>query len=193
MNYLTHIYFSGANRQRQIGNFIGDAVKGNAYQNYPTNIRNGILLHRKIDDFSDKHPLVKEAVKILKEPFGRYAAVLTDIYFDHFLAAHFKQYAHMSLRRFTWGFYTGAIINYYHLPKRIRQFLWHFILTNRLYRYASKEGIQESLEIMVTYKNLQISPPEAIAFLTAHYDELYGLFLRFLPDLEEMCQKELEK
>ena len=47
----------------------------------------------------------------------------------------------------------------------VHGFLWHFILTNRLGRYASPEGIRQSLEIMVTYRNLQVSPPEAVAYL----------------------------
>ena len=48
MNYLAHIYLSGKNRQIQIGNFVGDAVKGKAYNSYPDFFRKGILLHRLI-------------------------------------------------------------------------------------------------------------------------------------------------
>ena len=61
MNYLAHIYLSGKNRQIQIGNFVGDAVKGKAYNSYPDFFRKGILLHRLIDSFADTHPAVKEA------------------------------------------------------------------------------------------------------------------------------------
>ena len=45
MNYLAHIFLSGDNRRVQIGNFVGDAVKGRAYENYPSGFREGILLH----------------------------------------------------------------------------------------------------------------------------------------------------
>ncbi len=35
MNYLAHIFLSGSNRKVQLGNFVGDAVKGSSYKNYP--------------------------------------------------------------------------------------------------------------------------------------------------------------
>lgn len=188
MNYLAHIYLSGDNRLVQIGNFVGDAVKGNTYNDYPEAVRYGILLHREIDDFADHHPVVKEAVLLLKETFGRYSGVLVDIYFDHFLAVDFKQYSGVPLRGFASRFYFALVLNYACLPPRFKNFLWHFILTNRLYKYASVAGIQESLGIMATYKKLPVDPVVAAGFLASHYAELRVLFRRFFPDLEVMCQ-----
>ena len=57
MNYLAHIYLSGANRKVAVGNFIGDFVKGNSYDIYPLSFQKGILLHREIDHFTDTHPI----------------------------------------------------------------------------------------------------------------------------------------
>ena len=66
MNYLAHIFLSGNNRKVQIGNFVGDAVKGRTYENYPSGFREGILLHREIDDYTDHHPVVREAIDMLR-------------------------------------------------------------------------------------------------------------------------------
>lgn len=191
MNYLAHIFLSGENREIQIGNFVGDAVKGRAYDDYPPAFREGILLHRAIDDYTDHHPLVKEAVSLSREEFGRYAGVLTDIYFDHFLAVGFREYSGRSLRSFALGFYGGLVLNYRHLPERFKGFLWHFILTNRLVRYASVPGIRRSLEIMVEYKHLGVDPERAIRFLEENRERLKDLFERFLPDVREMCREKL--
>lgn len=191
MNYLAHIFLSGDNRRVQIGNFIGDAVKGEAFRQYPPGFREGILLHRKIDDFADHHPLVKEAVHLGRPHFGRYSAVVTDIFFDHFLAVDFREYAGISLQGFAWGFYGAMVRNYTRLPGRIQGFLWHFILTNRLRRYASPEGIRQSLEIMAAYRNLQVSPSEAVAYLEQHREEWHALFREFFPEVQEMCRREL--
>ena len=92
MNYLAHIFLSGNDRCIQIGNFIGDGVKGDGYKQYPRKFQQGILLHREIDAFSDRHPLVREAVGIGRETFGRYSAVVNDILFDYFLASRFQDY-----------------------------------------------------------------------------------------------------
>ena len=169
MNYLAHIFLSGDDRRVQIGNFVGDAVKGRAYENYPLGFREGILLHREIDDYTDHHPVVREVVDMLRGGFGRYSGVLTDIYFDHLLARSFQSYSGQSLRWFAFGFYRALVLNYRHLPERFKGFLWHFILTNRLVRYASLSGIKRSLEIMVEYKNLGVDPGAAIVFFVRSF------------------------
>lgn len=189
MNYLAHIYLSGENRRMQIGNFIGDAVKGNNYQCYPEGFQQGILLHRQIDSFADTHPLVREAVGWGREVLGRYSAVVTDIFFDHFLAQDFRRISGRSLRYFSYGFYMALIRNYRYLPQRFQGFLWHFILTNRLGSYASLQGIGSSLAIMVEYRGLQVDPRQAIDFLNSHYVAYQSLFREFFPELQAMCNK----
>ena len=73
MNYLAHIFLSGSNRKVQLGNFVGDAVKGSSYKNYPPDIAKGIQLHRAIDDYTDRHPAVCEVVHRLQPEFGLFA------------------------------------------------------------------------------------------------------------------------
>ena len=172
MNYLAHIFLSGKNREIQIGNFVGDAVKGRTYENYPSGFREGILLHREIDDYTDHHLVVREAIDMLRGDFGRYSG--------------------RSLRWFACSFYGALVLNYRYLPERFKGFLWHFILTNRLVRYASLSGIKRSLEIMVEYKNLGVDPEAAIVFFERNQDRLQELFDRFLPDVQEKCRLMLE-
>ena len=69
MNYLAHVFLSGSNRKVQLGNFVGDAVKGSSYKNYPPDIAKGIQLHRAIDDYTDRHPAVCEVVHRLQPEF----------------------------------------------------------------------------------------------------------------------------
>lgn len=142
MNYLAHIFLSGSNRKVQLGNFVGDAVKGSSYKNYPPDIAKGIQLHRAIDDYTDHHPAVCEVVHRLQPEFGRYSGVLLDIYFDYLLASRFESFSGVSLRRYTRTFYLSLLINYRYLPVRFKRFIWHFILTDRLRKYATLNGIR---------------------------------------------------
>ena len=63
MNYLAHFHLSNNDKNLIIGNYIADDVKGKAYLNYPTEIQHGIILHRKIDAFTDTHQIVINSKK----------------------------------------------------------------------------------------------------------------------------------
>lgn len=187
MNYLAHIFLSGEDRKMQLGNFIGDAVKGSAYNGYPRAVSDGILLHRAIDAFTDEHPAVREAVGAMKPGFGRYSAVLLDIYFDHLLASRFDAFSGMPLGRFTRRFYMTVIGNYRIMPRRFKRFMWHFIGTDRLGKYATKQGIRRSLEIMTEVHSLEIPVDAAIRYLTENEEALFGVFEPFFGELRMFC------
>lgn len=193
MNYLAHIFLSGPDSMVQLGNFIGDAVKGSSYNDYPDAMRTGILLHRAIDDFTDNHPAVRELVRSMRPRFGRYSGIVADIYFDYLLASHFAEYSEIPLSRFARRFYRAMILNRRRLPKRIRRFMWHFIGTGRLGRYAHKAGIGQSLEIMVEYRHIGVSPQEAVEYLTEHEEELLEIFRPFFAELQAFCRDYLRK
>ena len=100
MNFLAHIYLSGEDEKLMVGNFIGDYVKGKDYENYPTPIREGILLHRQIDFFTDSHSQFREAKKLLVEEFGLYSGIIIDLLYDHLLAKNWNNYSEQNLRSF---------------------------------------------------------------------------------------------
>lgn len=93
MNYLAHIYLSGEDDQLKIGNFIADSVKGRKFIGFPHQVKNGIILHRAIDTYTDSHPVVKKSVHRLFPVYSHYSAVIVDILYDHFLAANWHEYS----------------------------------------------------------------------------------------------------
>ena len=106
MNYLAHIYLSGANIDLRFGNFIADSVPGKKYMDYSGTIQEGILLHRKIDSFTDQHSIFRAHKKLLFEDHGHYSAVLIDMFYDHFLASLWHQYHEQTLEQFSLDFYN---------------------------------------------------------------------------------------
>ena len=145
MNYLAHIYLSGNNKLLMIGNFIGDAVKGRRYENLHPMVRKGVLLHRAIDDYTDRHPLNAEVRKILHPVCGKYAGVYLDMFYDHFLAAGWDRYSPtVALRTFCIRFYFDAMFRYKHLPVKIRAFLPSLVMSNRLKSYANIDKLREA-------------------------------------------------
>jgi len=93
VNYLAHLYLSGDDPEIQLGNFIGDFVRGrNPESEYPVKVAIGIHLHRIIDSYTDSHSIVRESKLRLRPVYRHYSGVLVDIYYDHFLARHWNQH-----------------------------------------------------------------------------------------------------
>lgn len=193
MNYLAHIFLSGTDPQVKVGNFIGDFVKGSQFNNYPESIRRGIILHRKIDAFTDSHEVVKDMVNYIRPAFGRYSAIIVDMYFDYFLAVNFSKYSSKSLHLFAFRFYFTAILNYKHLPVRVKGFIFHFVSSHRLHKYSTLAGLQNSLQIMANYKTSAIQPQKTIQFLEENRLEIESRFHLFFPDLVAFAQSEIDK
>lgn len=184
MNFLAHIYLSGNDRQLQLGNFIGDFVKGNKYLDYPQRIRDGIIFHREIDTFTDMHPVFIDTVLYLRPTFKRYSGIIADMYFDYFLASEFKQFSpDKSLTRFSYEFYLTTLWYYKWLPERLKRFIFHFISSNRLKKYSNYEGLHSSLSIMNQRKTQAINPNLSISFLKENEEVLKSYFMEFIPEV----------
>lgn len=186
MNYLAHIYFSGSNRQVAVGNFIGDFVKGRSYEKYPPCFQKGILLHRKIDHFTDTHPVFRDTVDILRPSFRRYSGIMADMYYDYLLASDFERYSNgQSLGKFSCNFYLSALLYYRWLPKKVKGFIFHFIRTNRIKEYATYDGLRYSLEIMSVYNSPAINPTLGIEVLATNEAQLRILFDKFMAEARQ--------
>ncbi|MCE1197889.1 MAG: ACP phosphodiesterase [Marinilabiliales bacterium] len=183
MNYLAHIYLSGNNDGIRIGNFIGDYVKGNRYLEYPDQVALGIKMHRAIDAFTDAHPLVKESNKLLQPGMGRYAGIVTDIFFDHFLAANFNDYSNQSLRHFAREAHSLFLSHFMMLPLRVKQFLPFLIQHRRFESYAATENLVSVLEIMSKRTSLPANGQWAVDTLHAHYTEFESHFKSFFEEM----------
>ena len=62
MNHLAHAFLSPLNdAQILVGNLSADWIKGRARRSLPEGIQLGMDLHRRIDVFTDTHPLVAQS------------------------------------------------------------------------------------------------------------------------------------
>lgn len=188
MNYLAHIYLSGESDEVILGNFIGDYVKGSKYREYPEKVAYGIRLHRSIDLFTDQHQDVKKCIEMLKPEYGRYAGIVVDIFFDHFLAANWNQYSAYTLREFSKHAHAVFLSNFRLLPFRVKQFLPFLIQHKRLESYAKVERLHEVLEIMSRRTSLPANSEWAMQVLIQEYDQFEALFQSFFPEMIEYVE-----
>jgi acyl carrier protein phosphodiesterase len=185
MNFLAHLYLSKSNENIIIGNFIADAVKGKKYNNYPKEIKAGILLHREIDNYTDNHPIVKKSKRRLNERYRHYNGVIIDILYDHFLAKNWKKYSEIPLNIYAKNIYSFLEKNNEALPLRAQNMLPYMIEFNWLVSYASVNGIARVLTGM-NKRTKGISQMDlAIEDLKLHYNEFEEDFTSFFIDLIE--------
>jgi len=192
MNFLAHLYLSGSDPLIQIGNFIGDHVKGRQYERYAPGIQNGILLHRKIDHFTDQHTIVKTSCAHLSEKYGRYSGIVIDVFYDHFLAQNWADYHEDSLKDFVSGVHRLLLFNYFKLPRGVKRFLPFLVKSRRLETYATILGIERALKIMSGYSSLPDHTDWAMQQMKDHYSDLNSEFKLFFTELRAMAELELK-
>lgn len=192
MNYLAHIYLSGDSDEIKVGNFIGDYVKGNKYLDFPEQVAFGIRMHRYIDSFTDHHDTAKIFMNILKPGYGRYAGIVTDLFFDHFLASNWNEYSIYTLRQFSKHSHAVLLSNFGILPWRVKQFLPFLIQHKRLESYANHENMYQVLEIMSRRTSLPENSKWAVEMLVQEYEQFEALFRSFFSELVDYCESEFQ-
>lgn len=183
MNFLAHIYLSGNNEEVKIGNFIGDYVKGSAYHIYPEKIKEGILLHRFIDSFTDKNTHTLDAKLLFAPKYRKYAGVVIDIIYDHFLAANWSRYSYVTLKDFIDDFHELLIKHNDMLPTEAQNIVPKLIRNKRLYSYKDIEGIRSVLSTMSKYTSLPDHSDFAINVMKENYEFLKQNFKLFFSDI----------
>lgn len=190
MNYLAHIYLSGENDALKIGNFIADSVKGKRYLNFSKGIQNGILLHRKIDTFTDAHPVVRKSISRFSDDFGLYAGVIVDILYDHFLGANWNDYHPQSLEKYVAEFYELLQENFSILPRRVQDFYPYMAEQNWLLSYASISGIEQILTQMNHRVKTGVELQKSISELRKDYQSFEEEFRVFFQELKAFANTE---
>lgn len=195
MNYLAHIYLSGEDDELKIGNFIADSIKGNKFDHFPEKIKNGIILHRALDTFTDKHPTFRMSTHRLFDVYGHYSAVIVDILYDHFLAKNWECYSKIPLLDYTQIFYKLLQDNMQVLPKRVQNFLPYMIQDNWLYNYATIEGIGKILYQMdhrtKNRSKMQYATKELVKFYILFEEEFTSFFEEIIKYSTEEIKKPL--
>ena len=193
MNFLAHIYLSGNNDLLKIGNFMADSIRGNSYENYPDEIKKGILLHRSIDSFTDMHPVYRKSKHRLHEKYGHYSGVIMDIFYDHFLAKNWANYSNKKLEEYADEFYQLLRDNYDLLTAKIQGMMPYMIARNWLVSYASISGLEMILFQMDHRTKNRVAMHESIVELKKFYLEFETEFTNFFIELQEHCQQKLQE
>ena len=192
MNYLAHLYLSGMNENIIIGNFIADHVKGKMMLKFHPEIQAGIHLHRKIDGFTDSHPVFMSTCNRLYPGYKKYAGVIADMFYDHFLSANWERYSKESIDSFTSAMYRILMKHFFRLPVRTQQMLPFMAKNNWLKAYGTLEGIGRALSGLEKHRaSFASHMGEAVHELETNYTKYKQEFETFFPEVKAYAEKQL--
>lgn len=191
MNFLSHIFLSGNNEGLIIGNFIADSVKGGDLSQFSSEIQKGIILHRKIDTFTDSHPVVEVSKNRLRPEYHKYASVIVDVYYDHFLAAGFLKYSKEPLKEYVQRIYKIIEEHRPILPLKASHFTEYMLRYNILEAYSRLDGIEQVLRGMAGRASFVSKMELSIHDLKKNYALFENEFHSFFPELQQFVKEQI--
>lgn len=186
MNYLAHVFLQRSSPDLLIGGLLGDFVKGALHARFSPTVQEGILLHRTIDRYTDGHPIVRASIALISPVRRRFAGILIDVFYDHFLARHWARYSEQALEAFTHQVYATLASRSADYPERLQRILPFMTEQDWLASYMHIESVDAALHGIA--RRFQRYPRAAVLEdgvqeLLQNYAALEQQFLEFFPDL----------
>ena len=193
MNYLAHIALSGENTDIIIGNFIGDFIKGDDFNEYPENLKKGMLLHRAIDSFTDNHPLTIQSKRRFYADFPKVGGIITDIIYDYFLCQHWNKFYTIELDTFITKTYQTLEKNKSKFPPKMDYLYIHLTTNDWFRRYKTQEGTALSLTQIGNRMNYSKDLSLAFEIVNNNTNDFYKEFDHFYQELKDFSKDFLKK
>ncbi len=183
MNWLAHLYLSDANAQFRVGNILPDLTSGARLAGLPEPFQKGIRRHRQIDRFTDAHPRVKSCVARFPSPYRRYGSILTDVYFDHFLARDWSTYSVMPLPHFIGEVYRDIASCVPEIPPDAALPLHFMMKEDWLGSYHHIGGVSGILSRMSRRLRRPFDLASSVPIFQKHESDFRDDFHAFFPEL----------
>lgn len=192
MNFLAHLRLGPDEPQQALGGLLGDFVKGPMTSIVlPEPVRQGIWLHRSIDAFTDRHPLVARSKARVTGERRRYAGIMVDMFYDHLLAHHWEQFADQSLDEFTSRMYQVVLAQQALMPTRARAVLVRMAEEDWLGSYAQLQNLHLALNNMARRLRPGNPLPGAVDELEENYQGFEADFLQFMPEVIDFAESQV--
>jgi acyl carrier protein phosphodiesterase len=190
MNYLAHLFLAGEQEEAKLGGLLGDFEKGNLKGKYPAIIEAEIEMHRKIDRYTDSHPIIKDAKRIVAEEKRRYMGIVLDVFYDHLLAKNWKDYSDLSLTDFTRKIYSTLLKYKDLLPEKLTHIIPVMAAQDWLASYQDFASVAIAIERISRRLRRGDIMVRCIADIETNYSYLASGFDTFFPQLIAFVHQE---
>ena len=179
MNYLAHLTLSYFSADLQVGNYLGDLVKGRRATILPPEVYRGVLMHRDIDRLTDADPDVRALNAMLRTHHGRYASVVTDIALDHFLSLQWPLLGPVSYASFCRKTYANLNGARGLMPARVQGYVDSMTGNDWLQLYTTEAGMSHVFQRL----RRRLSKPELLDGIDDTLRDHAGAFNHVLTQL----------
>ena len=184
MNWLAHLYLSEPTPAARIGNLLPDFAPVASLTGLPPEFQRGIRLHHCIDAYTDCHAITRKSVNRFRPPLRRYGGILTDLFYDHFLARHWSDFSPQPLKDFTRDVYQSFDEVSAQIPPVARERFEQIRAADRLNSYGTIPGIADAV-IRIGYRfKRPVDLRDSVYAFEDDYDLFAADFRAFFPDLQ---------
>ena len=184
MNYLAHFHLSYGDDDLLLGALLGDFIKGPLTGQRRASLEQGILLHRKIDAYTDSHLPLRDIHRQFDRRYRRYAGIMTDVVFDHFLNLHWQHFHHQPLEQFSQQVYRLITDDQQFPPaaKKQAESLARYQVFEQYSHWQTVHAALEKIGLRIRGDNPLHSAADEMQH---HYHGLEQQFLDFYPQLQQ--------
>ena len=171
-----------------LGGIVADFARNPEIALLPPDVQAGVQLHRLIDGFTDRHPIVHRSNARISARFGWFSGIVMDVYYDYILGRNWERYSSEPLQWFAGRSYQILEDAYPIAPPDAQWFIRRFIDGDYLVGYSTIEGIEKTLarlseRIAERIPKRAMWLPDALPDLAAADAELTADFHAFYPEL----------
>lgn len=185
MNYLAHLHLSVPSTQAIVGNLMGDFRKHITDTSLPGEVLLGIENHCRVDRFTDSHPVILELKYLFSSKRRRFAGIILDVAFDHFLSRHWQVFHEQDRLDYIGYVYQCLQRGRKLMPARMQHAVHYMITENWLGSYINLDGIDTCLNRMSLRIRFKNNLHGAVEEVRGNYADLEQGFLAFFPQLIE--------
>ena len=188
MNFLAHLTLSHFSADLQVGNFLGDFIRGRgALVRLPEEVQRGVAFHRAIDSLTDADESVRALNRLLAKRHGRYAGVVSDIAFDYVLFQNWERFGPAPFPDFTRTTYAHLAAARPLMTSRVAGYVTNMVADDWLRLYTTPAGMRKVFARLLP----RLSRPELLdgidETLTFHAPDFNRAFTQLFPRLQTLA------
>lgn len=185
MNWLAHVYLAHYSDAAMLGALLGDFAFGSTgLERFGEVTHREILVHRRVDRFTDTHPVVTALRERFPDGRRRYAGIVLDMYFDHCLARDWTHWSDVPLEALTARLYRVLAERFDELPPRLQAIAPRIAADDWLGGYRHRASVDRAVTRIATRLSRNGDRlVDALADLRRIEPEANDGFARFFPEL----------